>query len=330
MKKRIPTMPAFVFGLVFSSVSALAQAGPDVTFTMQFDNYLFYVDDTGDSTKNATIQSRMPALPADFIFAFKKEVIIADLVRIGESRVTGTYLSQGIVVAASSAMQPVPGRPIADFPRNRMHQFVIEVLTPEGAQVGALFGVQMGAGGPPPGVPRGAGIWAITGGSGAYVGVHGQATNVQQTNARLTSFREDPAFRRVNGGGERGLEVHLTGLVVPEVTDAYHSDFTRVSAERPARANETLILAVRAAWPASPYLEAGKTFSDNPLQRVAIPIMATVGETAAEIVNQVGWPGTRDRYRLDVRVPGGIAPGVADLKVSGAYIPGAVFRIPMQ
>jgi uncharacterized protein (TIGR03437 family) len=127
-----------------------------------------------------------------------------------------------------------------------------------------------------------------------------------------------------------GSRFTLNGIVVPEVTDAYHSDFTRVSPERPARANETLILAVRAAWRASPYLEPGKTFSENPLQQVAIPVGATFGETAAEILNQIGWPGTRDRYRLDVRVPGGIAPGMVDLKVSGAYIPGSAFRIPVQ
>jgi hypothetical protein len=209
MKLWVSNLPAFLFLLAVSSISALAQAGPGVTFTVDFDNYVFYVDDTGDSTKNATVQSRMPALPADFIPAFKKEVIIGDLVRMGENRVSGTFLSQGILVAGSSAPQPVPGRPIADFPRNRMHQFVIEVLTPERAQVGVLFGVQMGAGGSPPGVPRGSGIWTITGGSGAYLGAYGQATNIQQTNTRLTSLREDPAFRRVNGGGQQRLEVHL-------------------------------------------------------------------------------------------------------------------------
>jgi hypothetical protein len=54
-----------------------------------------------------------------------------------------------------------------------------------------------------------------------------------------------------------------------------------------------------------------------------------INDVSAEIVNVVGWPGTRDRYRVDVRLPGGLASGAARLQLNGAYLPGVVFSLPV-
>jgi hypothetical protein len=35
-----------------------------------------------------------------------------------------------------------------------------------------------------------------------------------------------------------------------------------------------------------------------------------IGGAMAEVVNEIGWPGTRGTCRLDVRMPSGIAAGV--------------------
>ncbi len=99
----------------------------------------------------------------------------------------------------------------------------------------------------------------------------------------------------------------------------YHSaDFSPVTASRPARSGELLIFEVKAGWPATPYLQPGKVFSMEPFQSVATPVEVVVNGAPAEVVGTIGWPGTRDRYRVDVRLPGGVAPGTATLQVNGA------------
>ena len=50
----------------------------------------------------------------------------------------------------------------------------------------------------------------------------------------------------------------------------------------------------------------------------------------ADLVNKIGWPGTADTYRLDIRVPDGMSPGMAALKVTAAFIPGREVKIPVQ
>jgi hypothetical protein len=74
----------------------------------------------------------------------------------------------------------------------------------------------------------------------------------------------------------------------------------------------------------------GKVFSGEPFQAVAIPVEAVVNNAPAEVVAKFGWPGSRDRFRVDVRLPSGIAPATAALQLNGAYLPGLPFNIPVQ
>ena len=67
---------------------------------------------------------------------------------------------------------------------------------------------------------------------------------------------EDPAYRRVNGGGRRAEIFHLIPMVWPEVMSLpsgpaiYHGDdFSPVTAEKPARAGEMLIMSVSGLGP---------------------------------------------------------------------------------
>ena len=171
---------------------------------------------------------------------------------------------------------------------------------------------------------------AVLGGTGAYVGVSGQGSNVAATNLRVASMLEDPSRRRVNGGGRLNFGMNLSGGARAEVISVSHGDFTPVTASSPARPGELLILQVKAGWSVQPPLEAGQVFSDQSLRRVAVPVEARVNDISAEIVNTVGWPGASDRYRVDVRVPGEVGPGTAKLQVSGAYLPGQLFNIPVR
>ena len=319
MRRFILLFPVLTFG----------QVATEVTTNVQLENLVFYMDQHGDATKIGTLPgpaSTDPQLGA----ALRRYAIIADVVSVGGRPAAGTFLAHGIVVAPSNAPQPVPGTAIVDFMRNQMHNMIIEILTPDKAQVGALYGFWMGAGGSAPGAPTGAGVLAVLGGTGAYVGVRGQGANVAASNLRVASMQEDPSRRRMNGGGRLNLGMNLSGAALAELITVSHGDFTPVTASSPARPGERLILQVKAGWPVRPPLEASQVFSEEPLRNVIIPVEAMVNDVSAEVVNLVGWPGTRDRYRVDILVPSGLAPGTAKLQINGGYLPGVAFNLPVQ
>ena len=143
--------------------------------------------------------------------AFRRYVIIADIVSVGGKAAAGTFFAHGMALGISNAPDPVPGHPIADMPRNQMHDFVLDIMTPAKEQVGSLYGYWLGAGPSAPGAPPGFGVFAVVGGTGAYVGIQGQGSNVGSANLRVASMMEDPAYRRVNGGGQPTLGINLRG-----------------------------------------------------------------------------------------------------------------------
>ena len=126
------------------------------------------------------------------------------------------------------------------------------------------------------------------------------------------------------------MGIHLSGAQLPNVISAFHSDFTPVTANKPARAGQVLTLQLKAGWPVQPSLAAGQDFPQETLSPVSIPIEALVNDAPAEVINAVGWPGSRDQYRVDIRVPSGVAPGTAKLQVNGAFLPGVPLNLPLQ
>jgi hypothetical protein len=54
-----------------------------------------------------------------------------------------------------------------------------------------------------------------------------------------------------------------------------------------------------------------------------------VNEIPAEVVNRVGWPGTNDLYRVDLRLPS-VGPGETKLQLTGAHISGSSYRIVVR
>jgi uncharacterized protein (TIGR03437 family) len=143
-------------------------------------------------------------------------------------------------------------------------------------------------------------------------------------------MQEDPSKRRVNGGGRGHFSVSLIPLWIPEVTNVFHTDFSPVTAAKPARAGETLILAVTGLGPTIPALDPGKTFPSDTLAVVNSPVEANVDGNAANVVNKIGWPGTTDTYRVDIRVPDGTTPGLAKVQLTAAFILGREVSLPVQ
>jgi len=71
-------------------------------------------------------------------------------------------------------------------------------------------------------------------------------------------------------------------------------------------------------------------FPDAPIQQVNSPLEVTVNGKPADVLTKIGWPGTSDTYRLDIRVPDGTAPGMAALQVTAAFVTGREVKIPVQ
>jgi uncharacterized protein (TIGR03437 family) len=71
-------------------------------------------------------------------------------------------------------------------------------------------------------------------------------------------------------------------------------------------------------------------FKGDPPEEVNSPVEVTVNGMEAEVMNKIGWPGTYDLYRVDFRVPGGLAPGMASIQLTAAWIPGPEVKILVQ
>jgi uncharacterized protein (TIGR03437 family) len=182
---------------------------------------------------------------------------------------------------------------------------------------------------------------AIAGGTGAYLGVRGQVTGYTAVAGRYASTLEDPVNRRTHPGAAKWVRyIHLIPHTPPEVMSlptgpaVFHaSDFSAVTADKPARAGEQLIVRATGLGPVRPNLDPGKPFPPYPegiLHEVNSPVDVTVNGKAAAVVNKYGWPATTNVYRVDFVVPDGTAAGMATLGLSVAWINGPEVKIPVR
>ena len=194
---------------------------------------------------------------------------------------------------------------------------------------------------PTPGAPLAVtqGNFAIVGGTGAFLGARGQvgqSVNAQTMASRQASMAEDPANRRRNGGGKIRFALHLIPMFRPEVVATatgpaiFHADFSPVTAAKPAKASEILIVKATGLGPTLPGINPGQPFSTDALQLVNSPVAVTVNGQAAEVVNSIGWPGLVDTYRVDFRVPDGATAGAAMIQLTAAWIAGPSVNVPVQ
>jgi len=220
--------------------------------------------------------------------------------------------------------------------------FAFEFLTSDGTIVGSLMAVGLaGAGTPPPGSPPGQsqGNNAITGGTGAFLGARGtqgQIATPQTIAARTASIMEDPANRRINGGGTIRFVLQVIPMTMPQIlADASgpvitHADFSPVTPAKPAKPGEVLIVKATGLGPTVPGVAPGQPFPLDALQRVNSPVGVSVNGQSAEVVNAIGWPGQVDTFRVDFRMPNSAVTGMAAIQLTAAWITGAAMGIPVQ
>jgi uncharacterized protein (TIGR03437 family) len=199
------------------------------------------------------------------------------------------------------------------------------------------------SGGPlPPGAPSGptGGNWAIVGGTGAFLGARGQEGGwgaTQFAQGQSASMAEDPANRRTyHAAGKFRFTLHVIPMSRPEILISaggpavFHADFSPVTAAKPAKAGEVLIVKATGLGPTRPGIDPGQPFPADALQEVNSPLEVTVNGQAAEVIDKVGWPGLVDTYRLDFRAPDGITGGTAAIQVTVAWITGTSVNIPIE
>jgi uncharacterized protein (TIGR03437 family) len=143
-------------------------------------------------------------------------------------------------------------------------------------------------------------------------------------------------MRRVNGGGRGSFVIQFYPmfrpdlLIGPDGPAAFHNDYSPVTADRPARAGETLIVYAKGLGPTNPNVNPGDSFPSEPLAIATSPVEVLVNGRSVPAINQVGVPGTTDTYRVDFRVPDDTPTGTATLQLSAAWIKGAAVPIPVR
>jgi hypothetical protein len=297
---------------------------------IEFENYVNYVNDPADPSKLATSPNMVNANIRNFMTS----ILVGDIVAVNGRPAKGSLVvkSQFMMLGPS----PMPSQAIGDIAQGALGDSYLEILQTDGTRVGSIMSALSGFTTAPPGVPPGQfANSAVAGGTGAFLGARGLITTPGFT-LRNASMQEDPANRRMNGGGRGHIFVYLIPMSWPEIPSTasgpavFHADFSPVTSAKPARSGETLIVTATGLGPTRPGLAPGTPFPDSPLQEVNSPLEVTVNGKPTDVLNKIGWPGTTDTYRVDIRVPDGTAPGIATLQVTAAFIAGREMKIPVQ
>jgi uncharacterized protein (TIGR03437 family) len=108
------------------------------------------------------------------------------------------------------------------------------------------------------------------------------------------------------------------------------SNFSLVSASKPATAGEILSLFASGLGPTIPGVDPGQPFPASPLAAVNSPVEVTVNGKSADVLGAAGFPGAVDGYQVNFRLPPDTAKGPASIQVSAAWIPSAPVSIAVQ
>ena len=315
--------------------SMLAQSAPPVILEIDLENYVNYFADISDWTKLAT----HPEATATTNATFGQVVGIADIVAVNGKPAKGTYVAHGQTLLLTPT--PTPAQSIADITRGGaagVESF--EILQADGTPVGAIYGMVSVSGPAPPGSPRALQFnsSAIAGGNGAFLGVRGQCgIETVVVSPRRASQGEDPANRRINGGGKMRMVLYLIPMTRPSVivtstgpAIVHSNDFTPVTASSPAKGGEILSLFATDLGPVRPGVDPGQPFPTSPLAVVNSPLGVTVSGISSDVIGAVGYPGSTNGYQINFRVPSGTGSGMASVQLSAGWISGAAVSIPVQ
>ena len=316
---------------------ALGQTLPPTVLQVDIENVVEYQPDISDLSKIATIPNVTPPLPHSS-FLPTPAIVIGDIVAINGQPVKGTVT--GVPVGIGLTPAPHAGQAIADTTRASSGSRTFEILKSDGSPIGTIVALGLNGGSSPPGPPFGGQNFAIVGGTGAFLGVRGQEGGMQTPQtipSRAASISEDPANRRINGGGRVRWLLAVIPASRPEIVATtggpavtHSSDFSLVTPSKPAAPGEFLSAFLTGLGPTVPPVDFGQPFPQSPLAIVNSPIDVTVNGKSAEMIAAVGLPGAVDGYQVNFRVPSDTGKGTATVQISAAWIAGPAVNIAIQ
>jgi hypothetical protein len=208
-------MATLVIGMVFAASACLAQVKP-TTVEVDVNNYVLYNYDTFDTTQFGT----NPSSTNVPMKTYNYHIGIGDIVAVGGKPAKGTLLCAHIMFVLSPTATVGSLTAIADTSRAMMDDCSLEILDSDGTAVGTIFIHGLFGGTPPPGAPASSvrSDLIVTGGTGAFLGARGQAGQKGPWTPRVASVSEDPANRRVNGGGLESIVLQLFPMFPPSRT----------------------------------------------------------------------------------------------------------------
>ena len=331
---RILSICLFTAGL---SSALLAQTQIPSHLEVEVQNHRGY-----QLNADASLLAKTPNSPSTFAApgAFQSSIFIGDIVSVNGATVKGTVFERVTSLNASTSF--TPGSAIADVTRSGIYEWNLEFLNTDGTPIGRIF-IQGMAGGPgPPGAPAQItrASYMVLGGTGAFLGVRGGYFQDDTDTAApipVTSAAEDPAYRRMNGGGNTHAHLYLLSNSTPEVVVtpagpavAHSSDFSLVTSSKPASAGEVLSIFATGLGPTRPGVDPGTPFPASPLAAVSSPVSVIVNGKAAEVLGAVGYPNTVNGYQVNFRVPSDVSTGTVSIQLSSAWIVGGQVKIPIQ
>lgn len=335
-KTMIRKSNAAVMSVLFVAIChnfAQGQSLSQTTLVVDLQNVVEYQND--DASNPSKLATNPNPTPSGGFVNFGMVTLLGDIVAVNGQPAKGTYVGRTRGIVASPA--PKPGGAIADVTRTAMREHLFEILKSDGTPVGTIMSLGFSGGPAPPGAPSTERAnWAIVGGTGAFLGARGTVGGTG-ASGRAASMTEDPSNRRKNGGTALSFILHVIPMAAPQIVltpkgpaVTHSSDFTLVSASKPAAAGEILSLFATGLGPTVPEVDLGLPFPTNPLAAVNSPVTVTVNGKPADVLAAVGYPGTVDGYQVNFRVPPDIGNGPAVIQISAAWIPGAPVSIPVQ
>jgi len=200
------------FGIVFGASACLAQVKP-TTVQVDVNNFVLYNYDTFDTSQFGT----NPAGTNVMMKTYNYHISIGDIVAVNGEPAKGTLLCTHTMFVLNPTATVGSMRAIADTSRAMIDDCSLEVLRSDGTPVGAIFIHGLFGGAPAPKAPAtvARSNMIVTGGTGAFLGVQGQAGQTGPWTPRIASVTEDPANRRVNGGGVESLVLQLFPMFPP-------------------------------------------------------------------------------------------------------------------
>ena len=313
---RVLALVSALLGGAYSAV-AFAQSAPvaeqPVVITVDTEDSVLYRGDTFDLSKLA--KNPNPTTSVNTVFLTS--------VNVGDVRTVNGQPAKGIwsyqVLAMPFRANPQPGQAIADVDSGGLFQCIWQIVSPDGKYIGTLY--DSGAAPSPEHV--------ITGGSGAFLGMTGVHGAMQMLAAqRGASTSEDPANRRINGGGKIRVVFYLyprsrpTVVTTPSGPAVVHQDGKLVSNSNPAQAGETLTLYATGLGPTTPAVSFGQPFPAGAASLANAPIEVLINGKSSGVLYAGGYAGAIDGYQVNFRLPSSLTPGNASLRLTAAWIPG--------